>query len=62
MRYFLSSMSSPYSKYLVAVTVDQTMIASEISPPARLLRSTKTEVSARNTKGIREYPRMLAVL
>jgi len=46
----------------VAVTVDQRMMVSEKRPPPKLLRSTKTDVSARNTKGISEYPRILAVL
>ncbi len=47
-------MSRPYSKKRVAVTVDQTIIASERIPPRRPSKSAKTAIKARNTKGSRE--------
>lgn len=62
MRYFLSSISSPYSKYRVAVTVDQAIIISEITPPNRLCKSRKIAIDAKNKNGKSEYPKMLIVL
>lgn len=55
-------MSRPYSKYRVAVTVDQRIMSEEAIPPAIEWRSANIDRRARKVKGIREYPRMLIVL
>jgi len=55
-------MSSPYSKYLVAVTVDQRIIRKDTIPPAMPFRSANTASQARKVHGSREYPTMLMVL
>lgn len=55
-------MSKPYSKYLVAVVVDQTIIDIESTPPAILCSSVNTDIKASKIKGTSEYPSILVVL
>lgn len=61
-RYFLSCISSPCSKYRVAVTVDQIIIANATTPPNAFLRSANSDSNAKNEKGSKEQPNMLIVL
>ena len=55
-------MSSPYSRYLVAVTVDHIIMSELAIPPRTVCMSVNTAKRAKNAKGSSEYPRMLIIL
>jgi hypothetical protein len=61
-KYFLSSMSRPYSRYRVAVTVDQRIMRELAIPPIKECMSVKMAIKANRAKGSREYPRILIIL